>query len=74
MTKMIINDEVLDKMDRGRLFELMIFHGLPISQAIAVHLCDDLQWRPCDAGRLVGLSNIAISDARAKGRVKLNKK
>ena len=74
MTKMILNDEVIEKMDRGRLFELMIFHGLPISQAIAFHLCDDLQWRQCDAGRLVGLSDIAIADARRKGKMKLNKK
>ena len=73
MTKMILTEDVIAKMDKGRLFELLIFNGLPISQAVAVHLCDDLGWKPVDAGALVGLSNIAIHDARRKGRAKLQK-
>lgn len=73
MTKMILNDKVLEKMNKDRLFDLMFYHQLPISQAIAYHLCIDLNWRMCDAGRLVGLSNIAIADAKRKALNKLSK-
>lgn len=73
MTKMILNGEVLEKMDKERLFDLMFFHQLPISQAIAVHLCVDLNWRNSDAAKLVGLSNIAIADAKRKGLDKLKR-
>lgn len=74
MTKMILTEDILAKMDKSRLFELLIFEGLPISQAVAVHLCDDLKWRQCDAARMVGLTDMAIADARRKGNAKLNKK
>lgn len=73
MTKMILNGEVLEKMDKERLFDLMFFHQLPISQAIAVHLCVDLNWGNSDAAKLVGLSNIAIADAKRKGLDKLKR-
>lgn len=71
MTKMILTEDVVEQMNEVRLFELLVFKGLPISQAVAVHLCDDLKMRPVEAGALVGLTNLAIHDARRKGRAKL---
>ena len=73
VTKMILNDMVLEKMDKNRLFDLMFYHQLPISQAIAYHLCIDLNWKNSDAAKLVGLSNIAIADAKRKSLDKLGK-
>lgn len=74
MNTMTITEEVLNVCDRTRLTEYLTLHRLPISQAMAVHLVDDRKMRPCEAARLLGVSNIAISDACAKGRAKLKKK
>lgn len=71
MTKMTLNDRVLEKMDKNRLFDLMFYHQLPISQAVAVHLCIDLNWKMSDAADLVGVSYVAINDAKRKGLDKL---
>jgi len=49
----------------------LVFHGLPISQAVAVHLVDDKHYRLSDAARLVGVSTVAMADACKKGRAKL---
>ena len=72
MTKMNITEDALKVCDKDRLFNLLTIEGLPISQALAVHLCDELKWRPCDAARLLEISQIAITDSRRKGRKKLN--
>ena len=69
--RMEITREVVEKMDRDRLFDLLVFHGLPISQAVAVHLVDDRHYRLSDAARLVGVSTVAMADACKKGRAKL---
>ena len=69
--RMEITREVVEKMDRDRLFDLLVFHGLPISQAVAVHLVDDRHYRLSDAARLVGVSTVAMADACKKGRMKL---
>lgn len=73
MNTMNVNKDVLEKCDEARLLELLTLEKLPISQALAYHLIDDLKWRPCDAARLLGISQIAISDSRRKAIRKLNK-
>lgn len=66
-----ITEAVLEKFDKDRLVELMFIHELPKSQAIAFHLISDLSYRPCDAARLVGVSQVAITDAVSKAKRKL---
>lgn len=73
MNTMNVTKDVLEKCDESRLLELLTLEKLPISQALAVHLIDDKKWRPCDAARLLGVSQMALSDARRKGNSKLNK-
>ena len=71
MNTMQFTNENLSKMNRDRLVELIFLHGLPTSQAVAYHLISDLSYRPCDAGRLVGVSQIAITDAFRKAKNKM---
>ena len=66
MNTMKFTPENLAKMDNERLIELIFLHGLPTSQAVAYHLISDLSYRPCDAARLVEVSQIAITDALRK--------
>lgn len=70
--RMNITEVVLEKCKQERLTELLTISKLPISQAIAYHLISDLSYRPCDAARLLGVSQIAITDAFRKARLKLN--
>ena len=68
---MKITENVMSKCDRDRLLDLLTIHGLPLSQAMAYHLIFDLDIRPCEAARLIGVSPIAISDARYKAIKKM---
>ena len=68
--KMIITEELISSCNHERLIELVFLQGLPTSQAIAVHLIDDLGYRPSEAARLLSISQIAISDSLRKGRSK----
>ena len=68
---MTFTEENLAKMNRDRLIELIFMNGLPTSQAVAYHLICDLSYRPCDAARLIGVSQIAVTDAKNKGLKKL---
>lgn len=71
MKTMNIDQNVIDKCDKNRLFELVFDHGLTGSQAVVVHLCTDQNWRLRDVAELVQASPMAVSDCRAKGRAKL---
>lgn len=66
-----ITSDVIEKLDKDRMFDLLVVYKLPISQAIAYHLMEDKGWKGSDAGRLLGVSQIAISDARYKARKKM---
>lgn len=74
MNTMNITEEVLSKCDSARLFQLMVECRLPISQAFAWHLVEDKGYSLIEAGKLLGVSNIAVSDARIKARKKMDKK
>lgn len=68
----MVNEElIISTINKERMLELFIKHRLPISQALAYHLICELEMRPCDAARLVGVSQVAITDARAKALKKM---
>lgn len=63
---------VLSKCDKEVLFDRLYHDGLPLSQALAVHLIVDQKMRPCEAGAILGVSTIAVSDAKRKGMTKID--
>lgn len=71
MNTMKITPDNLSKMNNDRLIELIYLKGLPPSQAVAYHLVSDLSYRPCDAARLIEISQIAITDAFRKAKKKM---
>lgn len=73
MIKMKLDDKALAKMNKDRLFDLMYYHSLPISQAVVVHLCCDLNWKMSDVADLVEVQYAAIADAKRKGLDKLKR-
>lgn len=70
---MNVTEDVIAKCDKDRLLELLTLRKLPISQALAFHLISDMSYRPCDAARLLGISQIAVSDSFRKAKLKIEK-
>ncbi len=74
LARMEITEKIVnERMDKWKLFDLLVYKGLPISQAVAVHLVDDMKYRPSDAARILGVSPMALSDAYRKGHLKLDR-